>query len=128
MKILVACEESQEVTKAFRAKGHEAWSNDIQECSGGHPEWHIQEDCRKAIITNDWDMIIIHTPCTYTAICGNRWYANTLKRIEGISLTKEVYEMAKKVCKKVVLEQPKTIMQKYIGKRSQKIQPWQFGH
>lgn len=91
MKILVACEESQEVTKAFRAKGHEAWSNDIQECSGGHPEWHIQEDCRKAIITNDWDIIIIHTPCTYTAICGNRWYANTLKRIEGISLTKEVY-------------------------------------
>lgn len=128
MKILVACEESQEITKAFRAKGHEAWSNDILECSGGNPEWHIQEDCRKAIITNDWDMIIIHTPCTYTAVCGNRWYAKTLKRIKGISLTKEVYEMAKKVCKKVVLEQPKTIMQKYIGKRSQKIQPWQFGH
>lgn len=128
MKILIACEESQEVCKAFRAKGHEAYSCDLQECSGSHPEWHIKDDCRKAINSKKWDLIIIHTPCTFTALCGNRWYWNNPLRIEGINFTKEVYELAKSVCDKVVLEQPKTIMQKYIGKRTQKIQPYLFGH
>lgn len=128
MKVLIACEESQTVCKAFRERGHEAYSNDILDCSGGHPEWHIKGDCRDVIRLRKWDMIIIHTPCTFTAICGNRWYWNSPLRIDGINLTKEVYELAKSVCGKVVLEQPKTIMQKYIGKRSQTIQPYEFGH
>ncbi len=80
MRVLVACEESQEVCRAFRAKGHEAYSCDIQEPSGGHPEWHIHGDALKAlkggtIITMDglshdigkWDMLIAHPPCTYLA-------------------------------------------------------------
>lgn len=98
MKILVACEESQTVCKAFRAQGHEAYSADIQEPSGGHPEWHIQGDVRKFInpevlfpgelpgiqfftMNNDyhcfpgtWDLIIAHPPCTYLTVTGNRWY------------------------------------------------------
>ena len=80
MKVLVACEESQEVCKAFRAKGHEAYSCDIQECSGGHPEWHIQDDVISLLNgnctfktadthththTGRWDLIIAHPPCTY---------------------------------------------------------------
>lgn len=86
MKVLIACEESQEVCKAFRAKGHEAYSCDIQEPSGGHPEWHILGDALKALeggqvvtmdgVTHDvgkWDLLIAHPPCTYlTKAGGNR--------------------------------------------------------
>lgn len=128
MRVLIACEESQTVCKAFRERGHEAFSCDLLPCSGGHPEWHLQMDCREAILSVKWDMIIIHTPCTYTALCGNRWYFNSPLITKGIMFTTHVYNLAKSVCDKVVLEQPKTIMQKYIGKRSQKIQPYQFGH
>lgn len=98
MRILVACEESQAVTIAFRERGHEAYSCDIQECSGGHPEWHIQGDVLNFLnpdvlfpgellgiqfFTMDneyhyflgkWDMIIAHPPCTYLTVTGNRWY------------------------------------------------------
>ena len=87
MKVLVACEESQEVCKAFRALGHEAYSCDIQEPSGGHPEWHILGDALKAIEggqvttmdgqTHDvgkWDLLIAHPPCTYLTVTGNRWF------------------------------------------------------
>ena len=64
MRVLVACEESQEVCKAFRARGHEAYSCDIQDCSGGHPEWHIKADALE-LIKLKWDLIIAHPPCTY---------------------------------------------------------------
>ena len=86
MKILVACEESQRVCIAFRQKGHEAYSCDIVECSGEHPEWHIQHDVIPLLngncefITNDgtfhkisgkWDLIIAHPPCTYLSNVGS---------------------------------------------------------
>ena len=98
MKILVACEESQAVTIELRRLGHEAYSCDIQECSGGHPEWHIKNDVLKFLnptilfinelpgiqfFTMDneyhcfpgkWDMIIAHPPCTYLTVTGNRWF------------------------------------------------------
>jgi hypothetical protein len=128
MKALIGCEESQAVCMEFRKRGHEAYSNDLQDCSGPHPEWHIKGDCREVIISKKWDLIILHCPCTYTALCGNRWYYQSLLRKEGVEFTKEVYLLALSVCDKVVLEQPKTIMGKHIGKCSQKIQPWQFGH
>lgn len=128
MRVLVACEESQAVCIEFRKKGHEAYSCDLQDCSGGHPEWHLKMDVYDAMRLKRWDMIIIHTPCTFTAICGNRWYHDSPKRAEGARFTKDVYEFAKSICGKVVLEQPKTIMQRFIGKKSQSIQPWQFGH
>lgn len=96
MKVLVACEESQEVCKAFRAKGHEAYSCDIQDCSGGHPEWHIKGDVLRILnpkfhesdlsygigfftcdesfhfVDGGWDLIIAHPPCTYLSIVTNR--------------------------------------------------------
>lgn len=89
MNVLIACEESQEVCKAFRAKGHRAFSCDIQECSGGHPEWHIQGDVLPLLNGNcafktadththaqagQWDLIIAHPPCTYLTVSGNRWF------------------------------------------------------
>ena len=85
MKVLVACEESQAVCKAFREKGHEAYSADLQECSGGHPEWHIKGDCMELIdgdcsfrtqdghqvnIEGKWDLLIAHPPCTYLSNLG----------------------------------------------------------
>ena len=90
MKVLIACEESQEVCKAFRALGHEAYSCDIQECSGGHPEWHIHGDALKAIDPPDgwfwtqdgalhththWDILIAHPPCTYLSNVATRQYS-----------------------------------------------------
>ena len=72
MRVLVACEESQEVCKAFRARGHEAYSCDLQDCSGGHPEWHIKADALE-ILKIKWDLIIAHPPCTYLSNAGARW-------------------------------------------------------
>ena len=89
MKVLVACEESQTVCNAFRARGHEAYSCDIQECSGGHPEWHIMGDVLPLLdgdcffrtmdfqgheIVGKWDLIIAHPPCTYLTVSGNAWF------------------------------------------------------
>ena len=69
MRVLVACEESQEVCKAFRERGHEAYSCDIQDCSGGHPEWHIKVDALE-LLKMRWDMIIAFPPCTYRTNAG----------------------------------------------------------
>lgn len=87
MKVLIACEESQAVCKAFREQGHEAYSCDIIEPSGGHPEWHILGDALEALkggqittmdgATHDvskWDLLIAHPPCTYLSAAGNRWF------------------------------------------------------
>lgn len=128
MEILVGFEESQAVTLEFRKRGFEAYSCDIQDCSGGHPEWHLKMDIFEAIDLRRWDGIILHAPCTYTALCGNRWYWNSPKRIEGVKLCQDSWDKACEVCDNVALEQPKTIMQKYIGKKKQVIHPWQFGH
>ena len=72
MKILIACEESQTITKAFRKKGHNAYSCDLQEESGGHPEWHIQGDALQEAYSGTYDLMIAHPPCTYLAVSGAR--------------------------------------------------------
>lgn len=72
-KVLVACEESQAVCKAFRERGFEAYSCDIQDCSGGHPEWHIKGDAKEACLSRKWDLIIVHPPCTRLCGSGQRW-------------------------------------------------------
>ena len=128
MKVLIGFEESQTVCKAFRALGHEAYSCDLQECSGGHPEWHMKCDIFAAIHDKEWDLIILHPPCTYTALCGNRWYHNSPLRAEGVLLCYRSWMAACNVCERVVLEQPKTIMGKHLGQKTQVIHPWQFGH
>lgn len=107
MKVLIACEESQEVCKAFRALGHEAYSCDIQEPSGGHPEWHILGDALKAIEggqvttmdgqTHDvgrWDLLIAHPPCTYLTVTGNRWFNTERygeKAVRRLALREEAF-------------------------------------
>ena len=86
MKILVACEESQAVTIELRALGHEAYSCDIEPCSGGHPEWHLQQDVLP-LLQEPWDMIIAFPPCTYLtnaggamAVCGGNVERRTLSK------------------------------------------------
>jgi hypothetical protein len=98
MQVLIGCEESQAVCIEFRKLGHEAYSCDLIECSGGHPEWHLQMDVFEAIKLKKWDIIILHPPCTYTALCGNRWYWNSHLRIEGIEFCKKCWNEACKVC------------------------------
>lgn len=71
--VLVACEESQVVCKEFRSRGFDAWSCDLVECSGGHPEWHILGDAVDALHSRRWDILIAHPPCTYMSKAGARW-------------------------------------------------------
>lgn len=126
--VLIGFEESQAITVELRKLGVNAFSCDLQSPSGGFPEYHLQMDIFEAIHSRKWDMIILHPPCTFTALCGNRWYYDSPLRIEGVELCKKAWEEACEVCDFVALEQPKTIMQRYIGKKSQVIHPWQFGH
>ena len=127
MKILIACEESQVVTKAFRAKGHEAYSCDILECSGGHPEWHIQGDVRD-VLDREWGMIIAFPECTHLAVSGARWFAE--KRRDGRQQAAIEFFMlfANHPCKKIAIENPVGIMSSIYRKPNQVIQPYQFGH
>ena len=103
LNVLIGFEESQASCIEFRNLGHNAFSCDLKECSGGKPEFHLKMDIFKAIKLKKWDLIILHAPCTYTALCGNRWYWNSPLRIEGIKLCKDSFETACSVCDKVVL-------------------------
>ena len=89
MKILVACEESQAVTKEFRKLGHEAFSCDILESSGGYPEWHIQGDAVKEAYSGKYDMMLCFTPCTHLAVSGARWFPEKIadgRQKQGVDL------------------------------------------
>jgi hypothetical protein len=127
MKVLVACEESQVVTKAFRAKGHEAYSCDIIDCSGGHPEWHIKDDALKHL-SGDWDMILAFPPCTYLCSSGMHW---TTRGLRDPQLTEDALDFVGAVlnsyCEKIVLENPIGCISTRIRKPDQIIQPWMFG-
>jgi len=132
MKVLIACEESQRVCIAFRNKGHEAYSCDTQPCSGGHPEWHMQCDVLEAALSQYWDFIGLHIPCTAMALSGNRTYAKGKpgygKRLIAIKWSLEVWSTVKKQSKKAYLENPASVLFPYIDEPVQYIQPYQFGH
>jgi site-specific DNA-cytosine methylase len=129
MRVLVACEESQTVTKAFRALGHEAFSCDVLPCSGGHPEWHIQADVTGYLERErEWDMVIAFPPCTDLAVSGARHFAE--KRKDGRQQRSIDFFMlfANCSCPRVAIENPIGIMSSMWRKPDQIIQPWQFGH
>ena len=126
MQILIACEESQAVTKAFRKKGHEAYSCDIIECSGGHPEWHIEADV-SSILFNGWDMVIAFPPCTDLAVSGARWFKE--KQADGRQQASiDFFMQFTKLECKWAIENPIGIMSTNYRKPDQIIQPWQYGH
>jgi len=128
MKILIACEESQEVCKAFRKLGHEAYSCDILDCSGGHPEWHIKGDVREHLKTHSYDMIIWFIPCTHLAVSGARWFKEKIddgRQQEAIDFFMFAINYP---CEKKAVENPVSIMSSKYRKPDQIIQPWMFGH
>ncbi len=127
MKVLIACEESQTVCKAFRAKGHEAYSCDIQECSGGHPEWHIQENILNQL-SDFWDMMIAFPPCTFLTTTANRHFINNPRRWESrVDAMKLVYKLLNAPIRKIALENPKGVISSHIRKPDQYIHPYYFG-
>ena len=149
MFVLVACEESQEVCKEFRKKHHIAYSCDIQECSGGHPEWHIKGDVLPLLngyvsfITQNgeygccpksWDLIIAHPPCTYLTVTGNRWFnverygKKAIKRIEEREKAFDFFmNFVNARCDKIAIENPIGYVSTHYRKSDQIIQPYFFG-
>lgn len=136
LNVLVACEESQEVTKAFRKLGHNAFSCDLQDCSGGKPEWHIKGDVLN-VLNDGWDMMIAHPTCTYLTNSGVSWLWNKdgSRNEERWQNLKEGAEFFKALLNApiplIAIENP--IPHKYavklIGRKyDQLIQPYQFGH
>ena len=143
MKVLIACEESQEVCKAFRKLGHEAYSCDIQEPSGGHPEWHILGDCLPILggrcevqtmdgtaheIPGKWDLIIAHPPCTDLAVSGARWFPEKQKDFRQQKACVFFMQMALADCDRIAVENPIGIMSSVYRKPDQIIQPYEHGH
>lgn len=149
MKVLVACEESQRVTMEFRKLGHDAYSCDLLDCSGNHPEWHIKKDVTLLLngncifntvdgveheISGKWDMLIAFPPCTYLTVTGNRWYnyekygdkaiQRMLDRNDAI---KFFMTIANADCDKIAIENPVGIMSTQWRKPDQIIQPYQYG-
>lgn len=149
MNVLVACEESQRVCIEFRNLGHRAFSADVQECSGGHPEWHILGDVLPILdgnctfvtqdgveheISGEWDLIIAHPPCTYLTITGNRWFDVDVYGDEAIERAKkrdeaEVFFMkfVNAKCKRIAIENPIGFMSTRYRMPDQIIQPYEFG-
>jgi len=126
MKVLCACEESQAVTIEFRKLGHEAYSCDIQPCSGNHPEWHIQGDVIP-LLEQDWDLIIAFPPCTHLAVSGARHFEQKRKdgrQQDGIDFF-NLFTSLK--CPRVAIENPIGIMSSHYRKPNQIIQPFWFG-
>lgn len=150
MNVLVACEESQEVCKAFRVRGHRAFSADLQECSGGHPEWHIQGDVLPLLNgsctfqTADahthtqegrWDLIIAHPPCTFISNAGVRFLypggkgiLNEARLKKGIAATHFFLRFLYADCERIAIENPIPTRVYCLPPYTQIIQPWMFGH
>lgn len=148
MRVLCACEESQAVTIELRRLGHEAYSCDLQECSGGHPEWHIKGDVLRLIngkcrfqtmdgewheIVGKWDMIIAHPPCTYLTVTGNRWFnverygekalQRHRNREEAINF---FMAFANANCPRIAIENPIGVMSTVFRKPDQIVHPYYF--
>ena len=148
MKVLIACEESQTVCKAFRKRGHEAYSCDILECSGGHNEWHIMQDvipllnghCEfetvdgtKHKIDGKWDLIIAHPPCTYLSNAGARFLypkgvLNEDRLNLGLAAKAFFMQLYNADCDKICVENPIPSRVFGLPKYSQTVQPYDHGH
>jgi hypothetical protein len=140
MKILVACEESQAVTIELRKLGHEAFSCDIIECSGGRPGWHIQGDALNEAYSGKYDMMIAHPPCTYLT-CAAEWAFKDIQtkkikpgtligearrkaRIEAIDFFMKLYNAP---IEKIAIENPVGIISSVFRRPDQSIQPYEYG-
>lgn len=133
MNILIACEESQTICKSFRELGYNTYSNDIMDCSGGHPEWHLKMDVFDAIKFKKWDMMIAHPPCTYLTITGNKWFKPEFKdrfperdkqREDAIKFFIDLYNSD---IPYIAIENPVGVMSSRWRKPDQYVQPYEYG-
>ena len=156
MNVLIACEESQAVCKAFRARGHEAFSCDLQECSGGHPEWHIQCNALRLLhpamdglyeaftgfYTSDkkfhhfdgtWDLIIAHPPCTFISAAGacrmypHKGQINEMRLKKAMEAKYFFLQFFNADCPRICIENPRPLKVVDLPKETQRIQPYEFG-
>lgn len=151
MRVLVACEESQEVCKAFRSRGHEAYSCDLQECSGGHPEWHIQDDVLAVLYPDEWrgtnlhlqngcicqifkwDLIIAHPPCTYMSAAGacrmypEAGHINEERFAKAMDAKRFFMDIRNAPCQRICIENPRPLKCVELPKETQRIQPYEYG-
>lgn len=149
MKILVACEESQAVCKAFRERGHEAYSADVQPCSGGFPEWHILGDVLPYIdgnctfttcdgvrhtIAGSWDILIAHPPCTYLTAAGacrmypRKGQIDPERYAKAMNARRFFMRLYNAPCKRVCVENPRPLKVCKLPPPTQVIQPYEYGH
>lgn len=148
IRILVACEESQAVTTELRKLGHEAYSCDIEECSGGHKEWHIMQDVLPLLdgwavfntadgtehfVDDRWDMIIAFPPCTYLSNAGARFLypkgqLNNERLQKGLDAKKFFMSFYNADCDRIAIENPTPSKIYGLPEKTQVIQPYQFGH
>ena len=126
MRILVACEESQAVTIELRRLGHEAYSCDIQDCSGGHPEWHIKGDALE-LLKMKWDMLIAFPPCTHLAVSGARHFAKKQEDGRQQEAIDFFMRFVNADCPRIAVENPIGIMSSKYRKPNQIIRPYMFG-
>jgi len=128
LRVLIACEESQSVTKAFRKLGHEAFSCDLLPCSGGHPEWHYQQSVFE-VIDKGWDLMIAHPPCTFLSVSGAAWMYNKdgsrnqeryQNQMDGLEF---VHQLMDANIPRIVIENPISVISTYIREPDQIIQP-----
>jgi hypothetical protein len=133
-RVLVACEESQAVTKEFRKRGFEAFSCDIQDCSGGHPEWHIKGDAVAEAYSGKYDLMIAHPPCTYISRAGARWMYPTAGNLSQERFNKaiEAKDLFMKLLNApipyIAVENPTPLKVVGLPKQSQAVQPYEYGH
>lgn len=132
MKILVACEESQAVTKELRSLGHEAYSCDIEPCSGGHPEWHLQVNALE-LLKMRWDMILAFPPCTYLSNAGAKHLfrggkLNEERYQKGLAAKEFFLKFLNADCPRIAVENPISSRIFEMPLHTQEIHPWMFGH
>ena len=127
MNVLLACEESQAVCVEFRKLGHDAYSCDIQPCSGGHPEWHLQMDVFEAISLKKWDTMIAFPPCTHLAVSGAKHFDKKRKDGRQQAAIDFFMKIAKSDIGMIAIENPVGIMSTIWREPDQIIQPWYFG-
>lgn len=128
-KVLVACEYSQVVTKAFRAAGASAWSCDIEVCTGGHPEWHFKTDVRNLLNqTWNWDLVIAHPPCTYLSRVSAPELKKNPSRAGAMEEAREFFMLFTRLKCPTCIENPYPLRAAHLPMWTQVVCPSEFGH
>ncbi len=128
MRVLVACEYSGRVREAFRARGHDAWSCDIEQQAEDGSRFHVIADAVALAYEQPWDLMIAHPPCTHLAVSGSRWFPEKRESGEQQAAIDLFLAFARSPVPRIAIENPVCIMSSVWREPDQIIQPWQYGH